>query len=211
MYKLYSMQRSGNCYKVRLALAQLRVPHELIEIDILKGETHTPDFLSKNPNGQIPLLEIEPDRYLAESNAILWFLAERSELLYDDPIERAAILQWLFFEQHAIVPNIGSAYFWLCLVKGGRDLQRHAIDDWMEEGQRSLSVMDKHLSKSRFFAGERYTVADVAIYAYTHVANECDFDLTPFPAVRAWLARVKAEPLHVPMDYNAPALETAAE
>lgn len=211
MYKLYSMQRSGNCYKVRLALAQLRVPHELIEIDILKGETHTPDFLSKNPNGQIPLLEIEPGRYLAESNAILWFLAERSELLYDDPIERAAILQWLFFEQHAIVPNIGSAYFWLCLVKGGRDLQRHAIDDWMEEGQRSLSVMDKHLSKSRFFAGERYTVADVAIYAYTHVANECDFDLTPFPAVRAWLARVRAEPLHVPMDFNAPALETAAE
>lgn len=211
MYKLYSMQRSGNCYKVRLALSQLRVPHELIEIDILKGETHTPDFLSKNPNGQIPLLEIEPDRYLAESNAILWFLAERSELLYDDPIERAAILQWLFFEQHAIVPNIGSAYFWLCLVKGGRDLQRHAIDDWMEEGQRSLAVMDKHLSKSRFFAGERYTVADVAIYAYTHVANECDFDLTPFPAVRAWLARVRAEPLHVPMDYNAPALETAAE
>jgi glutathione S-transferase len=211
MYKLYSMQRSGNCYKVRLALAQLRVPFELVEIDILKGETHTPDFLSKNPSGQIPLLEIEPGRYLAESNAILWFLAERSELLYDDPIERAAILQWLFFEQHAIVPNIGSAYFWLCLVKGGRDLQRHAIDDWMEEGQRSLSVMDKHLSKSRFFAGERYTVADVAIYAYTHVAHECDFDLTPFPAVRAWLARVRAEPLHVPMDFNAPVLETAAE
>ena len=101
--------------------------------------------------------------------------------------------------------------FLALLVKGGRDLQRHAIDDWMEEGQRSLSVMDKHLSKSRFFAGERYTVADVAIYAYTHVANECDFDLTPFPAVRAWLARVKAEPLHVPMDHNAPALETAAE
>jgi glutathione S-transferase len=211
MYKLYSMQRSGNCYKVRLALAQLRVPHELIEIDILKGETHTPDFLSKNPNGQIPLLEIEPGRYLAESNAILWFLAERSELLYDDPIERAAILQWLFFEQHAIVPNIGSAYFWLCLVKGGRDLQRHAIDDWMEEGQRSLAVMDKHLSKSRFFAGERYTVADVAIYAYTHVAHECDFDLTPFPAVRAWLARVAEEPLHVPMGLDADALNTAAE
>ena len=98
------------------------------------------------------------------------------------------------------MPNIGAAYFWLCLVKGGRELQRHALDDWMEEGQRSLAVMDKHLSKSRFFAGERYTVADVALYAYTHVAHECDFDLTPFPAVRAWLARVKAEPLHVPMD-----------
>jgi glutathione S-transferase len=211
MYKLYSMQRSGNCYKVRLALAQLCVPYELIEIDILKGETHTPDFLAKNPSGQIPLLEIEPGRYLAESNAILWFLAERSELLHEDPVERAAILQWLFFEQHAIVPNIGAAYFWLCLVKGGRDLQRHAIDDWMEEGQRALSVMNKHLSQSRFFAGERYTVADVALYAYTHVAHECDFDLTPFPALRAWLARVQAEPLHVPMDSNAPALKTVAE
>jgi glutathione S-transferase len=211
MYKLYSMQRSGNCYKVRLALAQLRMSYELIEIDILKGETHTPDFLSKNPNGQIPLLEIEPGRYLAESNAILWLLAERSALVHEDPVERAAILQWLFFEQHAIVPNIGAAYFWLCLVKGGRDLQRHAIDDWMEEGQRSLSVMDKRLSKSRFFAGERYTVADIALYAYTHVAHECDFDLSPFPAVRAWLARVKAEPLHVPMDFNASTLETAAE
>jgi glutathione S-transferase len=211
MYTLYSMQRSGNCYKVRLALAQLRVPYELVEVDILKGETHTPDFLAKNPNGQIPLLEIEPGYYLAESNAILWFLAERSELLNDDPIERASILQWLFFEQHAVVPNIGAAYFWLCLVKGGRSLQRHAIDDWMEEGQRTLAVMDKRLSKSRFFAGERYTVADIALYAYTHVAHECDFDLTPFPAVRAWLSRVAAEPLHVTMDFNAGAMNTAAE
>jgi glutathione S-transferase len=211
MYTLYSMQRSGNCYKVRLALAQLRIPYELVEIDIRRGETHTPDFLAKNPNGQIPLLEIEPGRYLAESNAILWFLAERSELLRDDPIERASILQWLFFEQHAIVPNIGAAYFWLCLVKGGRDLQRHAIDDWMEEGQRSLAVLDKHLSKSRFAACERYTVADIALYAYTHVAPECDFDLSPFPALRAWLARVAAEPLHVPMDFSAGALKAAAE
>jgi glutathione S-transferase len=211
MYTLYSMQRSGNCYKVRLALARLRVPYELVEVDILKGETHTPDFLAKNPSGQIPLLEIEPGKYLAESNAILWFLADRSELLHDDPVERASILQWLFFEQHAIVPNIGAAYFWLCLVKGGRLLQRHAIDDWMEEGQRTLSVMDKHLSRSRFFAGDRYTVADIALYAYTHVAEECDYDLSPFPAVRAWLARVAAEPLHVPMDLNAGALNTAAE
>lgn len=211
MYTLYSMQRSGNCYKVRLALAQLRAPYELVEIDILKGETHTPDFLAKNPSGQIPLLEIAPGRYLAESNAILWFLAESSELLKEDPIERASILQWLFFEQHAIVPNIGAAYFWLCLVKGGRDLQRHAIDDWMEEGQRALSVMDKHLAQSRFFAGERYTVADIALYAYTHVAPECDFDLSPFPAIRAWLARVRAEPLYVPMEAAENALKTAAE
>jgi glutathione S-transferase len=211
MYTLYSMQRSGNCYKVRLALAQLAVPYRLVEVDILKGETHTPDFLAKNPNGQIPLLEIEGGKHLAESNAILWFLADRSELLHDDPVERALILQWLFFEQHAIVPNIGAAYFWLCLVKGGRSLQRHAIDDWMEEGQRTLAVMDKHLSKSRFFAGEHYTVADIALYAYTHVAEQCDYDLSPFPALRTWLARVKAEPRHVPMDLDADVLGTAAE
>ena len=211
MYTLYSMQRSGNSYKVRLALAQLRITYELVEIDILKGETHTPDFLAKNPSGQIPLLEVEAGRYLAESNAILWFLAEESDLLQQDPVERATILQWLFFEQHAIVPNIGAAYFWLCLVKGGRDLQQHSIDDWMEEGQRALGVMDKHLAASRFFAGARYSVADIALYAYTHLAQECDFDLTPFPALRAWLARVAAEPDHVPMDGSAVAARAAAE
>ena len=211
MYTLYSMQRSGNSYKVRLALAQLRIPYELVEIDILKGETHTPDFLAKNPSGQIPLLEVEAGRYLAESNAILWFLAEESDLLQQDPVERATILQWLFFEQHAIVPNIGAAYFWLCLVKGGRDLQQHSIDDWMEEGQRALGVMEKHLAANRFFAGARYSVADIALYAYTHLAQECDFDLTPFPALRAWLARVAAEPDHVPMDGSAVAARAAAE
>ena len=109
MYTLYSMQRSGNCYKVRLALAQLDIEHNLVDIDILKGETRTPDFLAKNPNGQIPLLEIEPGRFLAESNAILWFLAENSHLVGDTALARARVLQWMFFEQHAIVPNIGAA------------------------------------------------------------------------------------------------------
>jgi len=211
MYTLYSMQRSGNSYKVRLALAQLRIPYELVEIDILKGETHTPDFLAKNPSGQIPLLEVEAGRYLAESNAILWFLAEESDLLQQDPVERATILQWLFFEQHAIVPNIGAAYFWLCLVKGGRDLQQHSIDEWMEEGQRALGLMENHLAANRFFAGARYSVADIALYAYTHLAQECDFDLTPFPALRAWLARVAAEPDHVPMDGSAVTARAVAE
>ncbi len=201
MYTLYSMRRSGNSYKVRLALAQLDIPYSLIEVDILKGETHTPDFLAKNPNGQVPLLEVAPGRYLPESNAILWFLAEGSPLVAGDPIERAAILQWLFFEQHGLEPNVGAAYFWLALVKGGRDLHRHAIEDWMEEGYRSLGVMEKHLAKSRYFAGARYSIADIALYAYTHVAHECDFDLSDFPAIRDWLARVAAEPRHVTMDF----------
>lgn len=199
MLRLYSMQRSGNCYKVRLALAELGIAYENIEINVLRGETHTPDFLSKNPNGQIPLLEIAPDHYLAESNAILWYLAEGSRLLSDDPLQRALVLQWLFFEQHAIVPNIGAAYFWLCLVKGGRELQRHTIDDWMEEGQRALGVLDRHLSTHRYITGETYSIADIALYAYTHLAEQCDFDLDSFPAVREWLARVAAMPNHVGM------------
>jgi glutathione S-transferase len=209
VHKLYSMQRSGNCYKVRLALAQLAIPYENVEIDILKGETHTPDFLAKNPNGQIPLLEIAPGRHLAESNAILWFLADGSPLGGGDPAQRATLLQWLFFEQHAIVPNIGAAYFWLCLVRGGRELQRHALDDWMEEGQRALALLDKHLGAHRYVAGNSYSIADIALYAYTHLAEQCDFDLTPFPALRAWLARVAAEPGHVGMDWNAASLSAA--
>jgi glutathione S-transferase len=204
------MQRSGNCYKVRLALAQLGVPHDLVEIDILKGESHTPDFLAKNPSGQIPLLEISPGEYLAESNAILWFLGEKSHLVPSGPAARAATLQWMFFEQHANVPNVGAAYFWLALVKGGRDLQQHAIDDWMEEGNRAFAVMEKHLAGNAFFAGDTYSVADIALYAYTHTAHECDFDLSRFGAIRAWLDRVSAQSNHVPMAWQ-PITAAAAE
>jgi len=202
MFTLYSMQRSGNSYKTRLALAQLRIPHRLIEIDILKGESHTPEFLAKNPNGQVPLLEVAPGRYLAESNAILWYIAGSSALMPEDRIGRAEALQWMFFEQHSLEPNLGAAYFWLTLVKGGRDLQQHALEDWLEEGHRALGVMDKHLASHDYFADARYTIADIALYAYTHVAHLCDFDLAAFPAVRRWLERVAAQPGHVTMDFN---------
>jgi glutathione S-transferase len=202
MYTLYSMQRSGNSYKVRLALAQLRIPYRLVEVDILKGDSRTPEFLAKNPNGQVPLLEAAPGRYLAESNAILWHLASRTPLRPEHRLDRAEALQWMFFEQHSIEPNIGAAYFWLTLVKGGRDLQQHALEDWMEEGNRALGVMEKHLNHHRYFAANRYTVADLALYAYTHLADECDFDLRPFPAIRAWLARVEGQPDHVPLHWR---------
>src|SRR5713101_2199949 len=138
MYTLYSMRRSGNCYKVRLGLAQLGIDYELVEMDILKGDTHTPDFLAKNPSGHVPLLEVAPGRYVAESNAILWYIAGGTVLAPDDRIDRAETLQWMFFEQHSLEPNLGAAYFWLTLVKGGRELQRHALEDWMEEGNRAL-------------------------------------------------------------------------
>lgn len=210
MYTLYSMQRSGNSYKVRLALARLAIPFQLVEIDILQGESHTPEFLAKNPNGQVPLLEVMPGRFLAESNAILWYVAGGTPLAPEDRIDRAEALQWMFFEQHSLEPNIGAAYFWLNLVKGGRELQSHALDDWMEEGHRALGVMDKHLRRNRFFAADRSTIADIAVYAYTHVAHECGYDLDGFAAIRAWLARVAAEPGHVPMEWS-PAAAVAAQ
>jgi glutathione S-transferase len=202
MYTLYSMQRSGNSYKVRLALARLGVPHRLVEIDILRGESRTPEFLAMNPNGQVPLLEVAPGRHIAESNAILWYVAIGSRLAPEDRIERAEALQWMFFEQHSLEPNIGAAYFWLCLIKGGRELQSHALEDWMENGHRALRVMEAHLAKHDFFVAGHFTIADIALYAYTHVAEECDFDLSGYPALRRWLKRVEAEPGYVAMDWQ---------
>jgi glutathione S-transferase len=200
MYTLYSMRRSGNCYKVRLALTQLDIPHELVEIDILQGETRTPEFLAMNPSGHVPLLKVAPNRYIAESSAILWYIAEHTPLTPDDRADRAETLQWMFFEQHSLEPNLGAAYFWLTLVRGGRELQSHALEDWMQEGYRALGVMERHLTKRRFFAANRYTIADIALYGYTHVAHTCDYDLTGFPAVRDWLERIAEQPDYIAMD-----------
>ena len=209
MYTLYSMQRSGNSYKARLALAQLDIPYRRVEVDILRGESRTPDFLAKNPSGQIPLLEVAPGRYIAESNAILWYVAGGTALAPEDRIDRAEALQWMFFEQHSLEPNIGAAYFWLALVRGGRELQQHALEDWMQEGYRALRVMENHLKQHRYFAADRYTIADIALYAYTHLAHQCDYDLSGFPYIRAWLDRVAAEPGHVVM-HEQPADAAAA-
>jgi glutathione S-transferase len=199
MYKLYSMQRSGNSYKVRLALALLDVASEIVEVDILRGESRTPEFLAMNPSGQVPLLEVETNRYLAESNAILWFIAQGTSLAPEGRIDRAEALQWMFFEQHALEPSVGAAYFWLALVRGGRDLQKHALEDWMERGYSALNVMENHLRTHDYFAAGHITVADIALYGYTHVADQCDFDLGSFPAIRTWLARVENEPRFVAM------------
>ena len=202
MYKLYSMQRSGNSYKVRLALALLNAPYKAIEIDILRGESRTPDFLARNPSGQVPLLEIEEGRYLAESNAILWYVAGGTSLAPESRMDRAEALQWMFFEQHALEPNIGAAYFWLSLVKGGRELHAYSLEDWMERGYAALQVMENHLKTRDFFAAGQLTVADIALFGYTHVAHLCDFDLASFPAVRAWLSRVEAAAGFVNMDWK---------
>ncbi len=199
MFTLYSMQLSGNSYKVRLLLARLGIVYRQVEVDILKGETRTPAFLAKNPDGHVPLLELEDGRRLAESNAILAYLAEGTDYLPSDPFERAQVLRWMFFEQHSHEPAIAAARFWLALVKGGRELRTHDIDVWMERGYEALALMERHLSQHDFFAGERTSVADLALYAHTHVAPEGDFDLGGFPALTDWLARLAAEPGHVDM------------
>lgn len=209
MYTLYSMRRSGNCYKVRLALAQLGIDYNLVEMDILKGETRTPEFLAMNPSGHVPLLEVTPGRFIAESNAILWYIAGSTPLAPDDRIERAETMQWMFFEQHSVEPNLGAAYFWLTLVKGGRELQQHALEDWMEGGYRALGVMEQHLKSRRFFAADRYTIADIALYSYTHLADQFDYDLAKFPATRDWLKRVADQADHISIDWHPTALAAA--
>jgi glutathione S-transferase len=199
MFTLYSMQLSGNSYKVRLLLARLGIVYRQIEVDMLKGETRTPAFLAKNPDGHIPLLELEDGRRLAESNAILAYLAEGTDYLPADPFERAQVLRWMFFEQHSHEPAIAAARFWLSLIKGGRELRTHDIDVWMERGYEALALMERHLSSHDYFAGERASIADLALYAHTHVAPEGDFDLDGFPALTDWLGRIAAEPGHVGM------------
>jgi glutathione S-transferase len=202
MFTLYSMQLSANSYKARLMLSLLGQDFQLVEINALAGENRTPDYLKLNPAGQVPILMLADGRSLPESGAIMHYLADGTAYLPDERFARAEVLRWMFFEQHALEPNIGAAYFWLALVRGGRDLQTHALEDWMERGYAALQVMENHLKTHRYFAANQLTVADIALYGYTHVADRCDFDLATFPAIREWLRRVEQSPGFVAMDWT---------
>jgi glutathione S-transferase len=195
--RLYDSLASGNAYKVRLLLHQLGIPFERRELDILKGETRTPAFLAKNPNGRIPLLELDDGTCLAESNAILWYLAEWTRFLPEDRLARAQVLQWMFFEQYSHEPYVAVLRFWT--HAGWLEEKQHLVPEKRERGEAALRVMETHLREHDFFVAGRYTIADVALYAYTHVADEGGFDLAPLPALRAWLARVRSQPGHVPI------------
>jgi glutathione S-transferase len=195
--RLYDYLESGNGYKVRLLLHQLGLPCERVELDILKGETRTPAFLAKNPNGRIPTLELEDGTCLPESNAILWYLAEGTPFLPEDRLARAQALSWMCFEQYSHEPNIATLRFW---THAGLLEQRAAlVPGKREAGVAALGVMEGHLARQPFFAAGRYSIADIALYAYTHVAEEGGFPLAPYPAIRAWLARVAAQPRHIPI------------
>lgn len=199
---LHAMQRSANCYKVRLALAHLGRPFTLRDVDILRGDTRTPAFLAMNPRGRVPVLQLEDGTVLIESNAILMYLGEGTRFVPGDKVERARMMQWLFFEQNSHHPSIGEARFWLSLIPGGRELKRDLIDEWMENGEGALARMDAQLVTSPYIAGDSFTLADIALYANTHVAHEADMNLALFPAVRDWVARIAAMPGHVDMDWR---------
>jgi glutathione S-transferase len=202
MLTLYDFMGSGNGYKVRLLLAQLGLPYKLVECDILKGETRTPEFLAKNPNGRIPTLQLEDGTHLAESDAILWYLAEGTKFAPADRLARAKTLQWMFFEQYSHEPNIAVVRFWRHFISKLSPLQELDLPGRVEKGYAALGVMEQHLARHQYFVGGRYGLADIALYAYTHVAPEGNFDLDHYPHVSSWLARVASQPGHVSMDHK---------
>lgn len=191
--KLYDYFESGNGYKVRLLLARLGLEYDRVELDILKGETRTPEYLAINANGRIPVLELDDGTRLAESNAILWYLAEGTPFVPDDRLGRARALQWMFFEQYSHEPFIATVRFWC--FSGQAEARAREIEERRPRGYDALGVMESHLASHDFFVDD-YSVADIALYAYTHVAHEGGFDLAAFPSVRGWLERVAAQPGH---------------
>jgi len=198
MIRLYDYLPSGNGYKVRLLLTQLGIPFERIELDILKGTTRTPEFLQKNLNGRIPVVELEDGGFLAESNAILFYFAEGTPFLPADRWQRAQALQWMFFEQYSHEPNIATSRFWLQHLELTPE-RKAALAQKRPLGYAALDVMEKHVTGRSFFVGEQYSIADIALYAYTHVAGEGGFDLAKYPNIRAWLERVRSQPKHIPI------------
>jgi glutathione S-transferase len=197
---LHQMQMSGNCYKIRLVAHQLNIPLALKDYPLMTGETRQPDFLAKNPNGRVPMLEFPDGRFLPESGAILFHLSEGTSLQPDDSWHRAQMLQWMFFEQYSHEPYIAVARFWLAFApKEALEKKRHLVPEWHQKGNAALAVMESHLKQNDWFAGPAYSIADIALYGYTHSAADGGFDLTLYPAVENWLARVRAQPRYIPL------------
>ncbi len=204
-YRVYGDIHSGNCYKIRLLLTLLDIEHDWQPVDILAGETETEAFLAMNPNGKIPVLQLDDGGVLTESNAILNFLADGSAWLPEEPLARARVLQWQFFEQYSHEPYIATARF-INRYLGLPDERRAEYEAKQEGGHKALRVMDTQLSQSPFLAGEQPTIADISLYAYTHVAHEGGFDLDDYPALQRWLAAVEAVPGHQTMAQMAAAM-----
>ncbi|MDR0181630.1 glutathione S-transferase family protein [Lysobacter arvi] len=198
MITVYGYSSSGNCHKLRLLLTQLEREFKWVEVDSTAGETRTPEYLAKNPNGKVPMIETDDGRILTESNAILCWLAEDTPYWTGDAFARAQVLSWLFFEQYSHEPYVAVARF----IRGWTPLdspRRASLPQLRERGQQALAVMEQHLKAHEWFSGEAYGISDIALFAYTAVADEGGFDLSPYPALSAWLERVRQTPRFVAM------------
>jgi glutathione S-transferase len=194
---LYDSRVSGNCYKVRLLFGHLGVVVERVELDVVDRSNRRDVIGDANPALRVPTLVLDDGRPLAESNAILWYFADGTAYVPSDPYERAQVLQWQFFEQYDHEPNIAVRRFWLMK---GIQVEPDQLEAKRTGGHRALDAMERHLGARTFLVGERYSIADISLYAYTHVADEGGFDLGGYPAITAWLDRVSAQPGHVPID-----------
>ncbi|MDI9240195.1 glutathione S-transferase family protein [Lysobacter sp. LF1] len=207
MITVYGYSSSGNCHKLRLLLTQLEREFKWVEVDSTVGETRTPEYLAKNPNGKVPMIELDDGRVMTESNAILCWLAEGTPYWGGDAWQRAQVLSWLFFEQYSHEPYIAVARF----VRGWTPLdspRRATLPQLRERGNQALAVMEQHLKSNEWFNGEAYGIADIALFAYTDVAGEGGFDLSAYPAVQAWLERVRQTPRFLAMP--SPPVEAAS-
>jgi len=194
---LYDSRVSGNCYKVRLLLAQLGIPSDRQEVDVVHRRNRAALLGALNPALRVPTLVLDDGRPLAESNAILWYFADGTHLLPDDRFDRAKVLQWMCFEQYSHEPNIAVVRFWVCFAP--QPASPAELDARRTAGYLALDAMEGHLATAEFFVADRYTIADIALYAYTHVAEEAGFDLSGYPAITAWLARVASQAGHLPI------------
>jgi glutathione S-transferase len=194
---LYNSQVSGNCYKVRLLLAHLGREYERREVDVIDRSNRAELLGELNPALRVPTLVLDDGRALGESDAILWYLADGTPYLPEDPFDRAKVLQWMFFEQYSHEPYIAVVRFWVAVAKAPPG--QAVLEEKMRGGYAALDALERHLDSSPFLVAERYTIADIALYAYTHVADEAGFELERYPAIGSWLARVAAQPLHVPI------------
>lgn len=198
-YKLYEFATSGNCYKIRLAMSLLGFDYERIAVDITKGESRTEAFLKINANGRVPVLQTGDGHCLPESNAALWYLAYDSDLLPEERLHQARVLQWMCFEQYSHEPFIATSRYWIAILNA-EDEYKTQLEEKRPKGYAALDVMERHLKDHEFFVGDRFTIADIALYAYTHVAHEGGFDLASYSAIDAWFKRIEALPNYVTIE-----------
>lgn len=211
MLTLYATIGSGNCFKPFLLMKQLGVPFRVALVDVLKGETRMPAYLAINPNGTVPYLTLADGRGIGESNAMLWHIAEGSHLIPGDPYGRAKVLQWMFFEQSALEPFLSPARFFVSILPSHRSEREKDVAIWQERGRRGLKLLDDHLRVRQFLVDDHYTIADISVFGYTHVAEEGGFDLAEYPAVAAWIGHVQETVGYVPLSGLVAAAKLSAD